>query len=119
MSNDTDNETDSPSANGVEEEPESQVMINDPFDPAKIDVELKPLTLDLVIKRIQHGEIDLHPAFQRNEVWTSRARSRLIESILVRIPLPAFYIDGTNDAKWVVVDGLQRLSAIKQFAVDG
>jgi len=118
MTNDTDDEADSLSANGVEEETDGQVAIAHPFDPALIDVDLRPLTLDLVMKRMRHDEIDLRPAFQRNEVWSPRARSRLIESILVRIPLPAFYIDGTNDAKWVVVDGLQRLSAIKQFAVD-
>ena len=117
MTNDNDDEANSLSSNGVEEETDGQVAIAHPFDPAKIDVDLRPLTLDLVMKRMRHDEIDLRPAFQRNDVWTLRARSRLIESILVRIPLPAFYIDGTNDAKWVVVDGLQRLSAIKQFAV--
>src|SRR5713226_7417359 len=98
MTEDTDNETDFLSANGVEEETDGQVAIAHPFDPAKIDVDLRPLTLDLVMKRMRHDEIDLRPAFQRNDVWTPRARSRLIESILVRIPLPAFYIDGTNDA---------------------
>src|SRR5665213_2508402 len=117
MTNDNDDEANSLSSNGVEADTDGQVAIAHPFDPAKIDVDLRPLTLDLVMKRMRHDEIDLRPAFQRNDVWTLRARSRLIESILVRIPLPAFYIDGTNDAKWVVVDGLQRLSAIKQFAV--
>jgi Ca2+-binding EF-hand superfamily protein len=43
---------------------------------------------------------------------------RLIESILIRFPLPAFYFDATDDNKWLVVDGLQRLSAIKKFVSD-
>jgi hypothetical protein len=44
--------------------------------------------------------------------------SRLIESILIRFPLPAFYFDATNDDKWLVVDGLQRLSSIRKFVVE-
>src|SRR5260370_27489907 len=118
MSTEPNDSIDSDSVDGVEKEIEGQVEIAHPFDPAKIDVDLRTLTLDLVLRRMRHGEIDLSPAFQRNEVWTKQARSRLIESILVRIPLPAFYVDGTDDAKWIVVDGLQRLSAIKRFAVD-
>lgn len=38
--------------------------------------------------------------------------------MLIKLPLPAFYFDGTEDEKWLVVDGLQRLSAIKNFVVD-
>ncbi|NEP41697.1 MAG: DUF262 domain-containing protein, partial [Okeania sp. SIO2H7] len=45
-------------------------------------------------------------------------KSRLIESIIIRIPLPAFYVDGTNEENWLVVDGLQRLSALRQFVSD-
>jgi hypothetical protein len=44
--------------------------------------------------------------------------SRLIESILIRFPLPAFYFDASDEDKWLVVDGLQRLSSIKKFIVD-
>ncbi|MGK7900997.1 MAG: DUF262 domain-containing protein, partial [Hormoscilla sp.] len=40
------------------------------------------------------------------------------ESILIRIPLPAFYMDATDEDKWLVIDGLQRLTAIKQFVID-
>ncbi|MGL4500639.1 MAG: DUF262 domain-containing protein, partial [Planktothrix sp.] len=62
---------------------------------------------------------DLAPDFQRKEgLWKEAAKSRLIESILIRIPLPAFYLDATNDDKWLVIDGLQRLSAIKEFIID-
>ncbi len=42
----------------------------------------------------------------------------MIESIIIRIPLPAFYIDATDEEQWLVVDGLQRLSALKQFMND-
>jgi hypothetical protein len=92
--------------------------ISHPFDPSKLFIISKIMTLDLFIKRIAEGEIDLSPPFQRKDVWNDKARSRLIESILIRIPLPAFYIDATDDDNWIVVDGHQRLTTIKQFAVD-
>jgi hypothetical protein len=102
---------------GIEPEAELDVR-SEPFDPTLIRVEAKPLTLDLLIRRIRLGELDLNPGFQRNEVWQPENQSRLIESILIRIPLPAFYFDATDDDTWVVVDGLQRLTALKKFVVD-
>lgn len=93
--------------------------INTPFDPSQIRVDARPMTIDLVLDRIRYEEIDLAPDFQRHaDIWNDTAKSRLIESILIRIPLPAFYIDATNEDKWLVIDGLQRLSAIKKFAID-
>jgi uncharacterized protein with ParB-like and HNH nuclease domain len=94
--------------------------ITQPFDPLKIRVAPRPLTVDLLVKRIKEDEIDLAPDFQRKAgIWNTRTQSRLIESMLIRIPLPAFYFDATNDEKWLVIDGLQRLTALKQFIVDG
>lgn len=100
-------------------EPEKEEEITEPFDPTKIRVDTRPTTIDLVLSRIQYGELDLAPEFQRRDgIWTNAAKSRLIESILIRIPLPAFYMDATDDDKWFVVDGLQRLTALKQFVLD-
>jgi hypothetical protein len=103
---------------GVERETGEDETNPDPFDPSKVDVDLRTLSLDLLMRRMREDEINLSPDFQRHQVWSPEARSRLVESILIRIPLPAFYIDGTNDAQWVVVDGLQRLSTVKLFAVE-
>lgn len=97
----------------------SQQEITEPFDPKSIDINSKTLTLDNLIKRLRENEIDLNPEFQRSgNLWSPEQQSRLIESLLIRIPLPAFYFDGTNDERWLVVDGLQRLSAIKNFVVE-
>lgn len=85
-------------------------VISDPFDPTQIRVERSTPTIDLLTTRIGHREINLAPDFQRKEVWTDEAKSRLIESTLIRIPLPAFYVDATNEDCWLVVDGLQRLT---------
>ncbi len=101
----------------IESEGESDII--EPFDPTKINIISRSLTLDLIIKRIRYGEIDLKPDFQRQpDIWTDGAKSRLIESILIRIPLPAFYIDATNDEEWIIVDGLQRLSTLRSFVID-
>lgn len=102
-----------------EEDIESEEVITTPFDPSKIRVDTRPMTIDLVLKRIRFAEIDLAPDFQRHaNIWNDTAKSRLIESILIRIPLPAFYMDATNEDKWLVIDGLQRLSTLKQFVID-
>jgi hypothetical protein len=94
-------------------------LITEPFDPTLIRVEPRPSTTDLVLSRIKQNEIDLSPAFQRHDgIWSEGAQSRLIESLLIRIPLPAFYMDATDEDKWVVVDGLQRLSTLKRFVID-
>ena len=90
-----------------------------PFDPAKIDIQTRQGSIDTILKRLKHGEIDLETPFQRQaDLWKDREQSRLIESILIRFPLPAFYFDGSNPEKWLVVDGLQRLSSLRRFVIE-
>src|SRR6266851_1441478 len=97
----------------------SDERITDPFNPALIRVDTRPMTIDLLLTRIAHEELDLQPSFQRKGgIWNEGAQSRLIESTLIRIPLPAFYVDATDDEKWLVVDGLQRLTTLKRFILD-
>jgi hypothetical protein len=94
--------------------------IKQPFDPKKIQVNIQQLTLDGIIKRIKYEEIDLATPFQRAAgLWKDQEQSRLIESILIRFPLPAFYFDGSDDNHWLVVDGLQRLSTLRRFVLTG
>ncbi len=104
---------------GIEPEiTESEDKITEPFDPTLIRVETKPLSMDLLISRIDNKEIDLMPDFQRKAgIWSDAAQSRLIESMLIRIPLPAFYMDASDEDNWLVVDGLQRLTAINRFVI--
>lgn len=93
--------------------------LEEPFNPSQIDIQAVQTTLDTLIKRLSHEEIDLQPDFQREQnLWNPTFKSRLIESLLIRFPLPAFYFDASNEDKWQVVDGLQRLSIIKSFVVD-
>ncbi len=104
---------------GEEEEGEEEEESLDFFDPTQIRITTKQITMDLLIKRIEYEEINLNPDFQRNaNIWTDKAKSRLIESLLIRIPLPAFYMDATEENEWLIIDGLQRLSTFKSFILD-
>lgn len=99
-----------------------QVDIMDkPFDPNLIKIETKTPSLDTLIRRIDRQTIQMKTEsyFQRqDDLWDKTKQSRLIESILIRFPLPAFFFDASNDNNWLVVDGLQRLSSIRNFVVD-
>ncbi|MBW4666799.1 MAG: DUF262 domain-containing protein [Cyanomargarita calcarea GSE-NOS-MK-12-04C] len=98
---------------------EEEEKVTFQYDPEKINIATREPTIEQLLRRIDEEALDLAPEFQRQaNIWTLEAKSKLIESILIRIPLPAFYIDATNEDEWVVVDGLQRLSALKQFVID-
>lgn len=104
---------------GVEvEDVSADESIVEPFDPTLIRVETRPFTIDLLVSRLRESELNLAPDFQRHGgIWTDEAQSRLIESILIRIPLPAFYMDATDEESWIVVDGLQRITALDRFII--
>lgn len=105
----------------VEEENVGLSLMEDPFNPSLIDIDTKSPTLSNLVTRLSANppEIDLYPDFQRSDnLWDVEKQSRLIESVLINFPLPAFYFDATDDNKWLVVDGLQRLSSIKNFIID-
>jgi len=86
-----------------------------PFNPEDIKIHAKQFSLKLISDMIDDDEIDLATDFQRNSVWNLIQKSRLIESILLRIPLPIFYFSEDDEGRITVVDGLQRLITIKEF----
>lgn len=71
-----------------------------------------------VVRRIAQGRFVMDPDFQRGFVWDPTKQSRLIESILLRIPLPTFYVAEDKNARLIVVDGRQRLTTLQRF-LDG
>lgn len=98
---------------------EKEERITQPFDTRAIRIESKSGNMNTLLSRLENDEIDLAPDFQRlGGIWTPKNQSRLMESLMLRIPIPAFYFDGTDDEKWLVVDGLQRLTAIRRFVID-
>lgn len=90
-----------------------------PFDPSKIDIKMDKITIDSIMKRIINNELEFDSSFQRKSgLWSRKQKSQLIESIFLKIPLPAFYFDASNDDKWQIIDGLQRIGTIKEYAVE-
>lgn len=88
-----------------------------PFNPNEIEIETPPYTIGYLIDRLSFEEINLNTEFQReNNLWSDIMQSRLIESILLGLPLPAFYFD-TSNKKWDIIDGLQRCCSIDNFCV--
>ena len=68
-----------------------------------------------VIRRIDARRYVLDPDFQREFVWPEDKQSKLIESCIMRIPLPVFYLAEAKDGRIIVVDGLQRLTTFHRF----
>ena len=100
----------------VEQEDSQEGAMERPFDPSKIKVRTVQVVVGQLISRITHDEIDLAPDFQRmSGIWNSERKSRLIESILLRIPIPVFYVAADEQEKWAVVDGVQRISTIYSY----
>lgn len=88
------------------------------FIPAEVNIGQRTVNVYNLMERLENEEIDLNPDFQRNgNLWSSEQQSRLIESLMLKIPIPAFYFNAANEAEWIVIDGLQRLTAFKNFLV--
>ena len=108
---------------GVEEEDlnggKSMEVITKPFNPNEIDVDISTVNLGSLIEQLENDEIDLQPDFQRAaDVWDNVKKSRLIESILLGLPLPSFYFsEDPVSQKLSIIDGLQRICAIRDFVL--
>lgn len=90
----------------------------DKFIPADVKINQNPVNVYNLMERLENEEIDLEPGYQRKgNLWSLEAQSRLIESLMLKIPLPTFYFDASDEDKWKVIDGLQRLSAFKNFLI--
>lgn len=108
---------------GVEYEDNDEDAENDedysdekPFDAEKIRVDQQMLSVKYMLELMEHNMIDLSPDYQRHPVWKDNKRkSLLIESLMLRIPIPAFYFYEQKSGKYQVIDGQQRLLTIKEF----
>jgi hypothetical protein len=101
---------------------DEEITIDDvefePFNPELISIDTKKITMDTLIRRLKQGSINLSPDFQRNYVWTIDKKCQLIESLMLKIPLPMFYVSADEKGNYTVVDGLQRLSTIRDYIID-
>lgn len=72
-------------------------------------------TVHDVLRRINTGRFVMNPDFQRDFIWPKDKQSKLVESVIMRIPLPVLYLAEDEQGRMIVVDGLQRLSTFKRF----
>lgn len=73
------------------------------------------MSIGELINIYKDNEMEIHPEFQRVYRWTETQKTRLIESILLNIPIPSIFVSQDDDGVWDIVDGVQRLSTIFQF----
>lgn len=103
---------------GIEREEEGNEKENNieyPYRTEDIRIEQRMLSLYQVCKWIEQEDLILHPEFQRNYVWDEKKQSLLIESLMLKIPIPAFYFDEDKYGKKTVIDGMQRLTTVYRF----
>ncbi|MFK7796846.1 MAG: DUF262 domain-containing protein [Aureispira sp.] len=100
---------------GIEEDAAELDLLEDPFNPEDISINSKRIAMETCLRRLSQGTIILNPDFQRKEVWTITKKSQLMESLMLKIPLPMFYVSADEKDIFTVVDGLQRLSTIRDF----
>jgi hypothetical protein len=105
---------------------EQQLFVEDPGpdtepypsnSPSEREVFTTPSDPDVetLVKRISEGSLVLRPKFQRGSVWDAARKSRLIESLLLNLPIPPVFFAEDVDGNRIVVDGQQRLIAIDDF----
>lgn len=100
----------------TQEEGLLDIYADSPYDPSQAEFIRKSHTVSLLMTRIKEGELKLDPEFQREAgLWSSKTQSRLIESLLLGIPLPLFIFRGMPSGDWQCVDGLQRLTTLVNF----
>lgn len=92
-------------------------LLNQEYNyPVKVDFNRNNFSIFEMNRIIDDNEIVLDPDFQRNSnIWNNAKKAKLIESILMGIPIPLFYFAENKNGGLSVVDGLQRLFAIKKF----
>jgi uncharacterized protein with ParB-like and HNH nuclease domain len=74
-----------------------------------------PMSIGELVNLYKDGDLEINPAFQRFFRWSETQKVRLIESILLGIPLPSIFVAQREDGVWDLVDGLQRISTILYF----
>jgi len=102
-------------ADGREAGVESDEYIPFPFDAEKISITDKRVPLQTLIRRLGQGTISAPPIQRGAGIWDDQQQSRLIESLMLRIPVPLFYVAEDEDGNWKVADGLQRVTAIRRY----
>lgn len=85
--------------------PKERKLITQPFD----------FIVGSLEKQVQDGDLILQDDFQRRQVWDEKKASRLIESLLLNVPIPVCYFAELDDGSYSVIDGQQRLTSVWRY----
>src|ERR1700727_2983279 len=85
----------------------------------RLVLQASDLSLETVAGMVESGAIDIQPQYQRRARWSTEKRSALIESFLLNIPVPPVYLAEDDYGTYSVIDGKQRITAIRDFMTDG
>lgn len=97
------------------EDKESENEIEIPSSIRNLTTQAYDKSVSDVVRMITEKDIILDPEYQRNYVWDNKKASKLIESIILNVPIPVIYVSEELDSSWSVIDGLQRLYSLKRF----
>ena len=106
-------EVDDSDINLIDEEEREIVEI--PAEQRKLRLQAYDKSVSDLVNMIRNEDIIFSPEYQRNYIWDNKKASLLVESILLNIPIPVIYASEEEDSAWNIVDGLQRLNALKRF----
>lgn len=82
----------------------------------KVDFDTYDITVQQLVTMVEERTINVAPAYQRQFRWDNTRRSTLIESIFLGVPVPSLFMASNPDGTWELVDGVQRISTLVQFA---
>ncbi|HXL21339.1 MAG TPA: DUF262 domain-containing protein [Candidatus Dormibacteraeota bacterium] len=78
---------------------------------AKVHTQSLDLSFNELLDMRRAGELDINPDYQRLFQWSEGARSRFIESLLLEMPVPPIYVIEQDEGRYLLIDGLQRISS--------
>jgi uncharacterized protein with ParB-like and HNH nuclease domain len=92
-------------------------MLKDEIEAAqrRVKTDAYQLSIGEVVNMYKDQEFIINPDFQRLFRWEIGQKSKLIESLLLGIPLPSIFVFEKEDATWELIDGLQRISTLLEF----
>jgi hypothetical protein len=103
----------------AEQEMVDAIMARCPYHADDVKVRTVTITLGQLVDRLESGAVDMAPPYQRNaDLWSSAKVSQLFESMILRLPIPVFYVHEKGDV-WAIVDGLQRCGGINRVCIGG
>lgn len=97
------------------EDTETQQIVEIPSEVRNLTTQAYDKSVSDIVRMMADQDLVLDPDYQRNYVWDNKKASKLVESIILNVPIPVIYVSEEKDSSWSVIDGLQRLNSLKRF----